>query len=910
MTTPPDPDPDRTELLATRAPGDAPIQDGDLPRGTRLGRYRIESLLGRGGMGEVYRAEQLEPVRRTVALKLLRGQALDARRKAHFEIERQVLAQMRHPAIAQIHDADTTPDGHPFFAMEFIDGQPITTFCESRALPLAERLRLFIEVCEGVQHAHQKGVIHRDLKPGNLLVDDSEGRARPRIIDFGIATAAERAGTREIAGTPDYMSPEQAGGDQALLDTRSDVYSLGVVLSELLTGQRPLARGETHTADGQTLRLPSAQLRTLAPGEAERIAQGHGQRLPALRRALRSELDWVVARAMQHDRNRRYPSAAALAEDLRRFLDGLPLLAVPPGRGYVWRKFALRHRAGIAAAAVALCALLGGLALSLHGMMEARAQRALAEQRSGQLERVAAFQQSMLEEIDVEGMGLRLGQGLRQQVVRRAPQMAGSMEQLLAKVSTADLARSLMETGVLVRAEQAIERDFADQPALAADLREASGRVHEALGSYAEAERAQAAVMDWRMSALGPRDPATLRARHARAEALRQLSRYDASRALLESARADAAGLPAGDETRALIEYELSEVQGLQGDLAGAVAARRALLERLQSASAEERLILRVQSGLTTQMARMGELSEARALLEEVLAARRRVLGDEHAGTVASMSALATTMAMQGDLVPAVDLQRTVAEVQARRLGSEHPDTLAARGNLANMLSDRGDTAEAVGEAAAVAEARRRVLGDEHPMTLRGLLNLASLRARLDDFEAALPLEEQVLQARIRLLGEDHPDTLFVALNHAMTLTRAGELARAQALFAETTPRALAVLGTRHPQYQLGMVAWGHALRDAGDLAGAVDQLRAALALREQFQPAGSHQVVDTAWTLIGVLRETGTPGRAEADALQARLVDPLLAAPQDSLDPRMQSLREAIADSLAGAAGAPAQRR
>ena len=203
MTNPADHDPDRTELLATRAPGQTPARDGDLPRGTRLGRYRIESLLGRGGMGEVYRAEQLEPVRRTVALKLLRGQAFDARRKAHFEIERQVLAQMRHAAIAQIYDADTTPEGHPFFAMEFVDGQPITTFCEARALPLAQRLALFIETCEGVQHAHQKGVIHRDLKPGNLLVDDSQGRARPRIIDFGIATAAERAGTREIAGTPD-----------------------------------------------------------------------------------------------------------------------------------------------------------------------------------------------------------------------------------------------------------------------------------------------------------------------------------------------------------------------------------------------------------------------------------------------------------------------------------------------------------------------------------------------------------------------------------------------------------------------------------------------------------------------------------------------------------------------------------
>ncbi|WP_246122958.1 serine/threonine-protein kinase [Luteimonas wenzhouensis] len=254
MTNPGDErDPDRTELLATRSPAVSAGGEATLPPGMRVGRYRIEALLGRGGMGEVYRAQQLEPVRRTVALKLLRARAMDVRRKAHFEVERQVLAQMRHPAIARIHDADTTPDGHPFFAMEYIDGAPITHYCEEHALSLAQRLALFIEVCEGVQHAHQKGVIHRDLKPGNLLVDEVDGRPHPKIIDFGIATATGAGAGREIAGTPEYMSPEQAAGDQSLLDTRSDVYSLGVVLSELLTGRRPLAQGETHTADSHTL---------------------------------------------------------------------------------------------------------------------------------------------------------------------------------------------------------------------------------------------------------------------------------------------------------------------------------------------------------------------------------------------------------------------------------------------------------------------------------------------------------------------------------------------------------------------------------------------------------------------------------------------------------------------------------
>ena len=298
-------DPDRTELLATRSPGQ-PVQAGEgLPAGTRLGRYRIEALLGQGGMGEVYRAEQLEPVRRTVALKLLRAHRLDARHMAYFEVERQVLAQMRHPAIAQIYDAGATADGHPFFAMEFIDGAPVTHWCEAHALPLAQRIELFILACEGVQHAHQKGVIHRDLKPGNLLVDEVDGRPHPKIIDFGIATVSSLGEARDVAGTPEYMSPEQAAGDQSVVDTRSDVYSLGVVLHELLTGRRPAAAGETVTAHSHTLRRPSQQLDTLPPGDADRLAREQGKPLPAMRRLLRDELDWVVLKAMRHDRNDR-----------------------------------------------------------------------------------------------------------------------------------------------------------------------------------------------------------------------------------------------------------------------------------------------------------------------------------------------------------------------------------------------------------------------------------------------------------------------------------------------------------------------------------------------------------------------------------------------------------------------------
>ncbi len=884
-------DPDRTELLATRAPGAAVSAGDSLPPGARLGRYRVEALLGRGGMGEVYRAEQLEPVRRTVALKLLRAQKLDARHKAYFEVERQVLAQMRHPAIAQIFDADTTPDGHPFFAMEFIDGSPVTRYCVEHALPLARRIELFVQICEGVQHAHQKGVIHRDLKPGNLLVDEVDGRPHPKIIDFGIATASSLSDAREIAGTPDYMSPEQALGDQSLVDTRSDVYSLGVVLCELLTGRRPNAAGETVTDDSRTLRLPSEQLATLPPGEADRVARGQGQSLPGMQRVLRSELDWVVAKAMRHDRGDRYPSAAALADDLRRFLDGRAVLAVPPSRAYAWRKFAGRHRVALVAASVVVFALLGGLAMSLHGLQQARAQRAIAEQRSDELEKVAAFQQSMLENIDIQAMGLGLADGLREQVSRSDPGLLPQLEAVLAKSSATDLARGIVERDVLDRAEEAVARDFADQPALAADLREAIGRVHAALGIHAKAAEVQAAVVAYRMSALGPRDPATLRARLEQATALSRLSRHDEARALLEPMQMDASGLADGDETRAGIDHRLADVDAQQGDLAGARARNEALLKRLQAARGEtDRLTLGAMSSLSMVFARMGEVGEARALMEKVLPLRIASQGEEHNDTLQAMGTLATMRAMESEYESAVELQRKLVDAQMTRLGREHPDTLAARNNLANMLSGMGQTEQALVEARAVLDARERVLGPEHPQTLRSALNVSSFLGRMEHFDEGLALEAKVLEARRRILGADHPDTLFIQLNHGVTLQRAGKSREARAIFDDGLPRTLRVLGDKHPQYQAGLMMSGEALLDTGEQARGLEALRTALRLRETYMAQDAAEIANTAWGLVKALRINGQG--SEAETLHARYIAPLLDADPASLSAALGARR------------------
>ena len=887
-------DPDRTELLATRPPGEGIAAGDALPPGTRLGRYRVESLLGRGGMGEVYRAGQLEPVRRTVALKLLRAQKLDARHKAYFEIERQVLAQMHHPAIAQIFDADTTPDGHPFFAMEFISGSPVTRYCEERALPLAQRIALFVEICAGVQHAHQKGVIHRDLKPGNLLVEEVDGRARPKIIDFGIATASTFAETREIAGTPDYMSPEQAGGDQALVDTRSDVYSLGVVLSELLTGLRPAVAGETVTDHGHTLRLPSEQLATLPPGDADRIARNMGHRLADMRRLLRNELDWVVAKAMRHDRSERYASAAALADDLQRFLDGHPVLAVPASRAYAWRKFASRHRSGLLAGSVAVLALVGGLALSVHGLLQARAQRAIAEQRSAELEKVAAFQQSMLEGIDIEAMGLGMSGELRNQVAAAAPGDVAALERGLAHASTADIARKLIDRNLLSGAEQAIERDFVDDPMLAADLRESVAHVRDALGLHAEAAGDFRRVADARRQRLGASAADTLRARHAQASALLLMAQPQQALDLLQQALRDGQGLAEDDPLRIDLELAQADAIASLGDRPRARSLMETLRERsLRLRGERDPATMKVTNNLAILLARMGEAEAGRGLLERLVPLRVELLGKEHPDTLTSLQNLATMRIMGGDKDGAIELQRGLVETQTRRLGAEHPQTLVQRGNYATMLVDADRHDEALPIAGSVLEARTRVLGPDHPQTLRAKLNLSTLLARMGRFDDAMRLQREVADARTRVLGPSHPDTLFIQVNRGATLLQAGQPQAALEQLARFLPLAREVLGDKHPQSQMGLDIRAQAAQETGDVGLAIASWRALLDIRAAAYGERDPRTVDAAWQLEGTLR--GEDHGAEADRVRKHYVLPLLQAPADTLDPGQQRMAENI---------------
>jgi eukaryotic-like serine/threonine-protein kinase len=365
---------------------------------TSIGPYRLIQMLGVGGMGEVWRAEQTEPLHRIVALKLIKAGMDTKAVVARFDSERQALALMEHPNIAKVLDAGATPSGRPYFVMEFVHGLAITDYCDKHRFTIKERLALFIQVCEGVQHAHQKAIIHRDLKPSNVLVEEVDNKPVPKIIDFGLAKAMGQRLTEmtmfteagAVLGTPDYMSPEQADRHERNVDTRTDVYSLGVILYELLVGALPFGSQLRESGVEAMLQMicqqepprPSTKLRLL--GQSAKASAGKRREEPqSLERHLRGELDWITIKALEKDRTRRYGSASDLAADIQRHLQDQPVLAGPPSASYRASKFIRRHKAGLAAVALLALSLIGGMVATLWEAHIARAERARAEANLG-----------------------------------------------------------------------------------------------------------------------------------------------------------------------------------------------------------------------------------------------------------------------------------------------------------------------------------------------------------------------------------------------------------------------------------------------------------------------------------------------------------------------------------------------
>lgn len=885
---------------AGAAPGGA---DGDPALGQVVaGRYRVESLLGEGGMGQVFRASQLEPVRRTVALKLLRGRRFDARQRAWFEIECQTLAQMQHPAIARIFDAGATADGVPFFAMEFIEGQPLTRACAEAGLDLVDRLALMARICDGVQHAHQKGIVHRDLKPANILVTRVDGVLQPRIIDFGIATAASRAGfgetgSGERAGTPDYMSPEQFAGAAMAIDTRSDVYSLGVVLYELIVGDRAGLSGVSQSSPrtgATTLQPPSARMRQ-APGP---VAGGR------LRRPRLRELDAIVMKAVAHDRADRYESAGALAAELRRFLANRPLLAMPATRSYLAAKFVRRHRVGLAATVAVFVALVAGLAVSLYGLDQAQAQRRLAEERGLELEQVASFQRSMLRTIDVRAMGEGL-LGLQREQLGRHPESASLLpdfERAAQALSAADLARAVIDQHVLARAEAALQRQFGNQPALAAELRYSLAQVRLELGLYGAAESDLRAVAAQREALAGSGDARAIKARADLASAIDRQGRADEARDVAQRSLEDGERfLPPGHPATESARLQLAQALMSQGEFAAARALQEQALGQLAvRADVDPASVLTARNNLGITLVRLGEWDAARVELEAVLAGRRASLGEEHDLTLSSLSNLGAVLGTLGDYEAALVLQREGYALRSRVSGAEHPSTLGELNNMASTMVQLDRVEEALPLMVQVVAARGRVLGAGHPQTLRSKQNLATSLARLDRLDEALALQGEVLAERRESLGADHPDTLQSLDSQASMLGRAGRHREAAALAAQVVGRRQAVLGAAHPSTRESLLNQSRNLRRDGRAAESVALLAPVLAGYDHADPAALSPVeLHLAAELWRAQEEIGDA--AAAAATRQRWIDPLVGLPEDALPAALRHTRGQLAEILAG---------
>ena len=750
------------------SPGWPLTRSGNTERPQTIGPYRFIRELGAGGMGEVWLAEQTEPVRRLVAMKLIRSGFYLPSSRARFLAERQSLASMNHPSIAKVFEAGATAAGQPYLVMEYVEGFPITEYCDRNQLPIADRLRLFQLVCEGVQHAHQKAVIHRDLKPSNILVTECDGTPTPRIIDFGVAKALsndvdpDRTRTRvgAVVGTPGYMSPEQADPDSEDIDTRTDGYSLGVVLYELLVGLLPLdcrklTLYETlrQLHERQPVR-PSLRLR--AADNALVIAHKRNTDPAALLRLLRGDLDSIVLKAIEKDRSQRYETPSALAADIARFGRSEPVTAHAPSVRYLVRKYVRRHRFGVGAAAVVAMLLIGFVLAQTWTLRNTRRQRDRAD-------RITAFMTDMFKVSDPsESRGNAI-----------------TARQIL------DQSAHQLETGAGL------------DPAVRQQLLQVMANTYLGLGIYNRAYDLAQSVWENRRQSLGPDNRNTLESMALVAKTLDRQGKLSEAQTLLEKA--------IDMETRALGPKDSVTLQSKE-DLAAIFDGHAHYLEaeKLERAiiPVERRELgplhtqtLRSLNTLAVALKRQSRFAEAGAILKQLLQDERRTLGPDHPYTLVTMHNLANMFAEQGHSREAEALYRETIAIERRVLGPEHPDTASSITTLANTVTldpHRQREAEALYRQAL--EIELRAVGPDHTYTTQAKEGLANNLTDQHRYIEAQQSLQQVLATRQRTLGPDNTDTLLTGYNLATVLVRQKLFSKAEQLIRQTLVRQLKVL--------------------------------------------------------------------------------------------------------------------
>jgi serine/threonine protein kinase/tetratricopeptide (TPR) repeat protein len=829
----------------SRALGREELGDGDRLFDRPIGHYRLQEKIGEGGGGVVYRAVQEHPVQREVALKILKP-GMDTRAViARFEAERQALALMNHPHIAKVFDAGETEEGRPYFVMELAPGCPITTFCARHRTPLRARLELFILVCQALQHAHQKGIIHRDIKPSNVLVDLADGLPTPRVIDFGIAKALQHQLSGEtltqehhFLGTPAYVSPEQAtlGGQD--VDTRSDIYSLGVLLYELLTGTTPLDEIRGRSAGLEEILKMIREIEPEKPSvRARRLGAGFGDP-PDAAGPLDPDLDWMVLKALEKERARRYDTAADFAADIRRHLDHQPVLARPPTTVYQVRKFARRHRGAVLAGGLVLFVLLAGILVSTW--LAVRATRAEREQNR------------LYQQADRARAGEAGARQKSEQVARFLERMLKGVGPSVALGRDTKLLREILD-----RTAAGLKDELAGQPEVEADLRGTIGEVYFALGSLPSAEAMQRESLRLRETSLPPDHVEVAESLNRLANVLQALNRTDEAVACYRRSLAiyRSHGRPAERETAALLS-NLGNALSTH-DLPAAEQTLRealALSRQLHRGGTPSPSIL---YSLGLVLKDRGQLGEAEKFLRESLQVRREQLDPIHPEIALTLSSLGDLLRDRGrpdeaetNLVEAVAIQRKLHD-------GPHPGLASALGNLALLLDSRRRFAEAEVMCRESLDYYRR-MGNQELKEATTLNNLARIRLHRGAGADAESLFETALELRKKVLGPEHP-TLVVLLNNlGATERQLAQGAKAEAHFREAIAMGRKFPGDADRDTIDAWRALASMLAARGDRTNAADALVEALRLQRQRLPPTSRTLEMSIYETADVLYRAG----------------------------------------------------
>jgi tetratricopeptide (TPR) repeat protein len=827
------------------------------------GRYKLFEEIGEGGMGTVWLAEQTQPVRRKVALKLIKT-GLDSRAVlARFEAERQALAVMDHPNIAKVLDGGATDTGRPFFVMEYVKGMPITEFCDAARLSVPERLQLFAEVCSAVQHAHQKGIIHRDLKPSNILVASGDDRPVPKVIDFGLAKAMHQSLTERtlhtahetVLGTPLYMSPEQAQLNNLDVDTRSDIYSLGVVLYELLTGTTPLVKQHLEAKSWEEIKRlireedpprPSSRLSSTQTLPA--LAAGRRSEPARLTKLVRGELDWIVMKALEKDRSRRYETANGFAADVQRYLSGEPVLAAPPSVRYRLGKLAHKYRTALTTAAAIALLLVAGVAVSAWQAFRAtraesasrlaeqealQAQQAATERAEGErLARLEAQEEKRKAEKAAAAEKLANADAqkrLRQ--VEKANDILGSIFQNLDPREIARAERPLQAILVekLDRAVAQLEGESIGDPLVVAAMQVKLGISLLGLGAPHKAvvllEKARATYTD----RLGAEDRETLRSMNYLAVAYKEAGKTDQAVALhKQTLEVRKARLGPEDPDTLMSMSNLASTYRAAGklDLAVQLFEQTVKLSKAHFGLDHPETLTNI-NNLAVAYGVAGQVNRALPLLEETLERTKARFGADYPDTLASMSNLAAAYRAAGKPDRAVPLYEQTIAVMKVRLGPDHPDTLTSMGNLAAAYQDSGKLDRALWLFEETLRLSKTRLGPNHPSTLNCMNNLAAACWRAKQLDRSIPLLEETVKRQEANIGRDHPDTLTAVANLGINYKDAGRLKDALPLLEEAHRAA-----RKYP-----ILRWvGPHLLDAYEKAG--ENAKLASMLREQLVEA------------------------------------------------------------------------